>query len=169
MKAAFSQLIDFNYYNDITDNVKDNIPDVFYFNFAGHTGKFYFDQHQRIINTSDEQLKIERVSSTRFDITTEDGTIYVFGTNRANTNQCTETSSLPAQIGGDTYVSSWYLAEIIPPYNNDLIEFFYLSDNAQVLFNSEQSHFYFPNAGSPCIGPEWDYGTTHTISIMGAR
>lgn len=167
---GISQLVDFSYYNDLVDNIADNISDVYYFNFAGHSGKFYFDQHQRIIHNGDEQLRIERVSSTRFDITTADGTTYVFGTNRANTNQCTETSSLPAQIGGDTYISSWYLAEIISPFNNDLIEFFYQSYvGQQVLFDSEQSNTYYPNLGSPCMGDEWDYGTTHTLTILGVK
>jgi len=66
---GISQLVDFSYYNDLVDNIADNISDVYYFNFAGHSGKFYFDQHQRIIHNGDEQLRIERVSSTRFDIT----------------------------------------------------------------------------------------------------
>lgn len=68
----------------------DTQPDEFYFNFGSYSGKFVFDQDGNIITVPYQNFKINKTSlnnSTtgnipkivKFEITTDDGTVYVFG------------------------------------------------------------------------------------------
>ncbi|MBC7919871.1 MAG: hypothetical protein H7Z75_02155, partial [Ferruginibacter sp.] len=163
--------MDFDYLCDVADNRKDTEPDDFFFNFAGLNGRFVFDQYGRIFHSSESNLRIEQVSNQQFEITAEDGTVYVFGKNRAGTETACETSTYPAQLGGTSCISSWYLTEILASDGTDRISFKYLSDNSQSVFHSGQTHHYpvGPTPYSQCNSEEWDYGTLHTIVIADSR
>lgn len=109
------------------DNIVDTEPDVYAYNFAGYTGKFFIKNgtcHQYPYN----QLNISYLSPTGgFVITAPDGTVYTFNVaehtvNPQNTNQAPETYVLPTD-----YVSSWYLGNATSADYKDQITFSYSS------------------------------------------
>ena len=55
-------------------------PDVFYYRFPGHSGKFFIDYRDNSIHqlNIDKSVHIERIHDTAWLITTEDGTRYYF-------------------------------------------------------------------------------------------
>lgn len=74
--------------NGFTDGIKDGEPDLFFFNFGGHSGKFYLNDDGQPVLIPQADYKIEYVYNhgaaliegiTKFIITTSDGTKYVFG------------------------------------------------------------------------------------------
>jgi len=70
----------------------DTQPDEFYFNFGGYSGKFVFDQDGNILTVPYANLVITKTilnsaltgnipKIVKFEVTTPDGTVYVFGDN----------------------------------------------------------------------------------------
>lgn len=55
-------------------------PDVFYYRFPGHSGKFFIDYRDNSIHqlSIDKSVHIERIHDTAWLITTDDGTRYYF-------------------------------------------------------------------------------------------
>lgn len=118
---------------DVLKGVYDGEPDLFFFNFNGHSGKFYFtDDRKPILVSADEDLKIDyfyglAVSSATFldkniqgfCITTGDGTKYFFGKTEVGTpaeGVYPVEISIPYDISNglssDRVVSSWYLNKV---------------------------------------------------------
>ncbi|CAH0129596.1 hypothetical protein SRABI27_00001 [Pedobacter sp. Bi27] len=78
-------------------------PDIFYYNFAGKSGKFVMDagagHNAHCINY--KNLKIEHNNSlSSFTITDDDGSIYLFDALESSTSD------------GNTFTSAWYLSKI---------------------------------------------------------
>lgn len=133
---------DIQFFRDTYGNLKDAEPDAFFFNFAGHSGKFYLQQKPTtnapysFILESQEKLKIEIVPPTynkgwSWVITTEDGVRYYFGTEEKTstyTGSSTVIEASPETILSnlDMYrpTSSWYLDKIVSPAGN-VIDFTY--------------------------------------------
>ena len=130
----------------------DAAPDTFNYNFMGYSGQFalendlltpYFIKEQR-------NWKLDyTISNNNIDgitITTEDGTIYIFGE--------VETTSLEIN-GGETInhdvPTAWHLTEILSPYSNDRIEITYYSEafthpiqkNNSLIINVQSNSSYF--------------------------
>ncbi|WP_419699082.1 hypothetical protein [Mucilaginibacter sp. NFX135] len=99
-------------------------PDMFYFNFGGVSGKFVIDQSGNAHTVPYSKIKIKRnpnnPSMTAFiswEITTEDGLIYLFDEQEAA--QTISTTTIPGATSSSSsqnYVTSWYLKEIRLPY-----------------------------------------------------
>ncbi len=53
-------------------------PDLFSYNFAGHTGVFYFSTSGKVITENKEPLRIEMIDNYGFKVTDEKGVIYFF-------------------------------------------------------------------------------------------
>jgi hypothetical protein len=128
---------------------EDGEPDLFFFNFNGYSGKFYFnDDRTPVLVSGNEDLKIEYVwnntpsgtlESTNiqgFSITTGDGTKYFFGkpaSGNVEEGVSPIEMSFPTNrdVSNGTTVplqrvySSWYLYKIESADQLDVIKLFY--------------------------------------------
>ena len=132
------------------DGNRDTEPDIFYFNFNGHTGKFFFNQgndlvkhtgqiprDQHTINVIPYQdLKFSYTLNTSekkdllsFTVIDESGNTYYFDKAETTTEYSGASgfftlSSVPVEPNGyDThraYKSSWYLSKIITANNKEI-------------------------------------------------
>lgn len=91
--------------NDVYDGYRDGEADLYYYNYNGQSGKFFFDQAGGIHTYPSKNILIERTASG-WQITVEDGTVYAF-------TKVEEISSSGCSEGGDQIVTSaWYLTGI---------------------------------------------------------
>jgi YD repeat-containing protein len=124
-----------SYYKDHPGEISDYIhdvdyaesadpePDIFFFNFAGYSGKFvYNDSDPSKIYTIPYKNFLIEWEEDYWLITTEDGTKYYFeavesGLDMSISEQITQCSFNDA--------SSWYLSKIESAIGNDKIQFYY--------------------------------------------
>lgn len=95
----------------ITEGSLDSEPDIFFFNFAGYSGKFYFDADQNIQLVPLQDIEIEVIVDnslfTTFIFTDTKGIRYIFGKDPGSTQSAIETSRSSGQSSPDN--STWYL------------------------------------------------------------
>jgi YD repeat-containing protein len=137
--------------------VVDGEPDIFTFNFNGHTGKFLFDENRTPHLLKDDNLKIAvNFNGTDFvswTITDENGVEYLFGQNQNGNNyeKVLQQYPTPANYGKGP-ITSWYLNQIIYPNNKDTINFTYTNETyyyADLSPESESLSFESVSATSP--------------------
>jgi len=119
---------------------KDGEPDLFFFNFAGYSGKFYFHDDGTAVLVPEQDIKIEYNytpgfgnSIESFTITTPDGTKYYFG-KTADTNDIDpieKTNPFNSDVGLSvgTAISSWYLNKIVSADDLFTITLSYVAEN----------------------------------------
>ncbi|RZK27122.1 MAG: hypothetical protein EOO43_00640 [Flavobacterium sp.] len=102
----------------------DTEADIFYFNFAGQSGKFYYNQQTGKFHTLvKSNLKISYEDETGFVIVTENGDRYYFTEKEYTT---TRTICNPSIADSDKMnLSSWYLKKITNDLGSDQIDFEY--------------------------------------------
>ena len=120
--------------------VKDGEPDLYFFNFGGYNGKFYFNDDRTPIFVPEEDFKVQvdlnnngsgSVGFQGFIVTTPDGVKYYFGmTGNDNTSVQPIEISVPATFANgptnsNTAVSSWFLNKIVSADGTDSINFTY--------------------------------------------
>jgi len=111
-------------------------PDIFYFNFAGGSGKFIFDENGKAQMIKHQAWDVKFLpcypgdpatsQQSKFIITTENGTKYEFG----------ERDYVPYDGLGTWTVGAWYLTKITSPYGNE-ITFEYSSASTQQYSHSK--------------------------------
>ena len=106
----------------ILDGRKDAEPDLYFFNFAGYSGKFYFHDDGAPVLVPQQDLRIEYNytpgvgnSISSFTVTTPDGTKYKFG--RTDATNDTDPVERTHPFDGNNYnqgqaLSSWYLNRV---------------------------------------------------------
>jgi len=101
---------------------KDGEPDLFFFNFSGFSGKFYFRDDRTPIFVPQQDIKVEyNYSGTGsiqgFILTAPDGTKYYFGNTPGFTGiqpiEKTKTISAEVGVNPGTAISSWYLHKVV--------------------------------------------------------
>lgn len=97
----------------------DSEPDLFIFNFMGHSGKFILVGGIPIL-LPQQDLHITW-SGTYFTIIAEDGTTYYFGKHTSTSGPVIEETT----TGQETYTSAWYLTQIVSADTKDHIDFIY--------------------------------------------
>lgn len=109
---------------DFINGKRDGEPDLFFFNFGGYSGKFYFRDDRTPVLVPEADFKIEPITINTaeniigFIITASDGTKYYFGKNQnadGNIDAVETTYPYTAENGltsGDIY-SAWYLNKIV--------------------------------------------------------
>jgi len=119
-----------------SDGLIDTEPDIFYYNFAGHSGKFYFDKQGNFQAIPVNSLKLlvspltNSVSSVdkHWEIADQEGNIFHFGSfdYAGNGNEITKTitGGIPSQTRED--LSAWYLTKIVLKNNADVVYFDYI-------------------------------------------
>lgn len=107
---------------DIVEGKKDGEPDLFFFNFAGYSGKFYFHDDGSPVIVPQQDLRIENNytgtgSISSFIITTPDGTKYFFGKTSSTSDvdpvEKTDPVTLQSGLSQGNVISSWYLNKIL--------------------------------------------------------
>lgn len=118
--APQNQMQDWGYF---AEGKKDGEPDLFFFNFAGYSGKFYFHDDGAAVLVPEQDLKIEYSytpgvgkSIESFTMTTPEGTKYYFGKTASTTDtdpiEKTNPFTVDAGLTTGTAVSGWYLNKI---------------------------------------------------------
>lgn len=130
---------------------KDLSPDVFFYNFAGQSGKFVVPPKSQTNDTVQpvtipySRLKIEPVISAdtvkSWTITTTDGTKYIFDVVEKNVSTKNLADNTWVQTYGGTQNMSWYLSEIRANNGKNYIKFTY---------SEPESYFYFSRSA------QWD-------------
>ena len=124
---------------DFARGYRDGEPDLYFFNFAGYTGKFYFNDDRTPIFVPEQDFKVRTDFTlgpgfTGFVITTPDGVSYYFG-NSGNTGSVSPieiSNPSTVQSGPDNAklsTSSWYLNKIVSADGTDSIKLTYAQEN----------------------------------------
>ena len=109
------------YFHNASSPDNDSEPDLYMYNFNGHTGKFVFDNDKKIILIPHDDIRIETIYDDNterggFKITTSDGVQYVFLTRELTRSYSSNTGKpLPTF----TY-NTWYLTRIIHPLGDEI-------------------------------------------------
>jgi YD repeat-containing protein len=150
---------------------KDGEPDLFFFNFGGYTGKFYFRDDRTPVLVPEQDLQITPSYSggrsiDYFTITTPDGTRYIFG-NSPNVSSGaapieTTNSVTAANIGPmPPPTSSWYLNQVVSADNQFTIN---------LTYQAESYGYYtlalFPVDAATQTGPDGISGYGLTKNVM---
>ncbi len=107
----------------IGNGIYDGEPDLFFFNLAGYTGKFYFHDDGRPVVVPEQDIRITYDytpetgnSINSFVITTPDGTKYNFGKTAATGDvdpiEKTHTYDENSYTGTNNIITSWFLNKI---------------------------------------------------------
>ena len=121
---AWAPIYEMQDWTSFAQGKKDGEPDLFFFNFAGFSGKFYFHDDGAAVLVPEQDIKIEYSytpgagkSIESFTITTPDGTKYYFGKTASTTDidpiEKTNPFTSDAGLGQGTVTSSWYLNKIV--------------------------------------------------------
>ncbi|WP_257667405.1 hypothetical protein [Parapedobacter tibetensis] len=126
------------YFRHVGNRTIDAEPDVFYYNFAGNTGKFFLGKQSMgdsIYVEKQNNLKIElleRVNSARWAITDPQGYKYFFGTPEIagsyyKNSDLANFSGLEPNFTNayDESENAWYLDSIMDPQGQTVVRFQY--------------------------------------------
>lgn len=104
---------------------QDSEPDVFYFNFAGHSGKFVIDKEGNPHTIPHQKLKITRTNG--WTVIAEDGFEFQFSAvEYQQSKQYNKVNNVESSGDLENFISSWYLTKIKFPNSNRSIDFEYL-------------------------------------------
>lgn len=114
-----------NYIKDIHEMRKETQPDIYYYNFNGHSGKFILRPDKTVAKAKKDLKKIDLDNTGGFTVIDEKGIKYVF-------EEIEETTMYPQDIEGrpnyySKFTSSWFLTRIYSPDGVEVIEFEYHS------------------------------------------
>ena len=122
-------------------------PDIFSFNFFGHSGKFVIDQSgvPHVYNCAGAgtyTINLDKlIHKGRFDseikITTGDGYVYVFGGNRSALEQYQTESQFEQAEGLYQPIVSWYLTKIIAS-NGREVNFEYIKNKSSLNYLKQE-------------------------------
>jgi hypothetical protein len=120
------------------DGRKDGEPDLFFFNFAGYSGKFYFHDDRTAVLVPEQDIKITPVypangqTINSFIITTPDGVKYYFGRTDITSDVDPIEISAPysSSVGmiNSQLISAWYLNKVVSPDGNFSITLSYVEE-----------------------------------------
>lgn len=125
-------------YRGFATGIKDGEPDLYFFNFNGYSGKFYFRDDHTPVCLPEEDIKIQpdytgSGTFNGFTIVVPDGTKYYFGstgnTTAVSPKELTNPISQKSGASNAIAASSWYLNKIISADGVDSIKLQYASEN----------------------------------------
>jgi len=153
----------------IQTGIFDSEPDLYFFNFNGYSGKFYFNDDRTPVMVPEQDLKITPIypgndwrGITGFIITTPDGVQYYFGQN-PNTDgnidavEITYNVTTQNQYTGQGATSAWYLNKIASADGQFTINLIYQAESYSYYTLSM-----YPIPGTP--NPNW-YAYNHEYDL----
>lgn len=114
---------------------KDGNPDLYFFNFNGYVGKFYFQPNRTPVIIPQQNFKIEVIypdeeeSFEGFIITTPDGVRYHFGQGNAKEISKPMENDFYATYNSTEVVSAWYLTKVESSDRKHSISLSYEAEN----------------------------------------
>jgi len=124
----------------------DTEPDLFTFNFCGHSGKFTFDSNGKLFATPYNDYKIEHTAENNFIITDLNGNKYFFDEKELTTSTAFSIKNGASfnPLDPKQYVSSWYLSKIILKSGEE-ISYTYITNTITPKYQgSEARYFLYP-------------------------
>ncbi|MBX3257477.1 MAG: hypothetical protein KF862_25350 [Chitinophagaceae bacterium] len=126
---------DYVFFRKVSDRLIDVEPDLFFYNFCGNSGKFYFDETGTLQCIPVNTIKLIRSSvnntliysnDEHWELADENGTVYHFGSYQEGGNglEATEVWNGAPSIS-ERRRSAWYLTKIISANQADTIYFDY--------------------------------------------
>lgn len=137
----------YDLYDSIRNGYYESQPDIYYYNFNGHSGKFFLKQDLSVVTKEKNNLKItssgvqnpnDVTGNSSFTITDEQGNVYVFSATEVSFMQLDDgmVSGQPAAMNY-YYPSSWYLTSITSADAREQILFnYYTADSSQNQFTN---------------------------------
>jgi hypothetical protein len=134
-KKVYSNTVDSAYLNATMNSKIDGEPDMFYFNFLGHTGKLVVDTLGNAQYLPDQGIRVIRhpIHNNQDSIGNSwilkdlNGTTYEFGTDTAS-REITVVNLFGQPLSkAITYVSSWHLVKVTTPDGKETMNFTYQS------------------------------------------
>jgi hypothetical protein len=125
----------YNFMNNVQSGLLETQPDIYYYNFTGHTGKFLLNPDQSVFKKKRDMLIITSgILSTpsNFSITDDHGIQYIFSDSETTTlipNDAGQSS------GGYVFPSSWFLTKMKTADDNEEIDFDYYTTSTQQTMN----------------------------------
>ncbi len=123
---------------------EDSEPDIFQFNFNGRSGSFIIGKNGQVLVMQPSKIKIRFTAEVpeeimidsmvttiqTFNITTEDGTKYLFDNIEYQKGKILNCGIPPNVSSKDLkYATAWYLSKIIAPFSTDTIKVSYAQKN----------------------------------------
>ena len=111
---------------DIADGNIDTEPDMFFFNFGNHSGKFYYDQDaETFVSIPRGSIYFDKdyfYTNNKWHLITEDGVEYFFEIKEQNLNysECNGSPSAPELI-----TTGWFLTSIYSPSTGRQVNLYY--------------------------------------------
>lgn len=131
-----------DYLQNIEFRIVDAEPDIFYYNFGGYSGKFFFLNNGDISCMPQAGFKISYIESPQhgWEIITPDGTKYLF-------NAVEVTTTTGADEGNPVELeTSWYLKQITDIYNNT-VQCFYEDEEYSFFTQGQETARLMVNTG----------------------
>lgn len=100
---------------NLAEGVCDGEPDLYFFNFCGKSGQFFFDQKQQLHTIPVSNLKIQIINMGSFVIVDENGVKYTFSTSDV------ESTQMESTCGVQQPNASWMLSRIDLPDKNYIL------------------------------------------------
>jgi len=135
--GSSSQIAYKNFIKNIQNGTIESQPDMYYYNFAGHSGKFMLRPDQTVFKKEKNLMIITpciTCSSSSFTVKDEQGITYVFSDVEMTRSIPSDDIGLPSYIIYN-YPSAWYLTSMYNS-NGDLIEFEYYTTSEQTLYQN---------------------------------
>jgi hypothetical protein len=140
---------------NIQEDLLDTEPDLYYFNFNGHSGSFFFDQNGEAVIEGYQDIKVINGTGAIITIITGDGTQYIFG----DTWETTE-PGIPAAVN---------LTSIVSPTGRNTITFQYTNERYTYYSSKQKVRWVRPDGtGAPVIITSAT-GTTYPLNVIQAR
>jgi hypothetical protein len=165
---------DYTFFRNIASGQVDTEPDMFFYNFAGYSGKFYFDRSGQFRAMPANSLKLVEspvniksgsiILNVPWKIIDEKGNTFLFSRSNdlgtpVNGSEDTRVQQVPVnpEVGlSEIEPTAWYLTQIIPANKSDTIFFDYGLKDETYFLPVQQSFRYtinFHSFGSLGIPP----------------
>jgi hypothetical protein len=153
---------------------KDGEPDLFFFNFGGYSGKFYFRDDRTPILVPEQDIQIipqytglQNQSIQGFTCITPDGVKYVFGASATTSGAIPVEMTNPIDevngLSSANIVSSWFLTKVSTSDDQYFVSFSYIQEN--YAYHTFSMFPFDPNASQNSATPP-SFGSTHGYSLI---
>jgi hypothetical protein len=154
------------YLKNIQDGLIEAQPDIYYYNFAGHSGKFVVKPDNTVFKKEKDLKAISYDGS--FTIVDEQGITYVF--DEVETSTMTPSDDFgQSSTMSYTFSSAWYLRSMTSPAGDEVIEFEYHTNlsgavqNGNRVNNRSVSYTYGVKAPNTSCALSFNGGSISTL------